>query len=184
MESGKGFLFEDKTVGGSVPREFMSAVRACAHEAMESGVLAGYPVVDVLVRLTDGSYHDVDSSEMAFKIAASMAAKAAMRKATPVLKEPIMAVEVVTPESFLGDVIGDLNARRAQIQGFEPGRGGTQVVKAMVPLAEMFEYATALRSETQGRASYSMEPARYADIPQAIADELIMKATGRVYAVR
>ena len=183
-ESGSGFEFQDKTVGGSVPKEFIPAVHAGAREAMESGVLAGYPVVDVRVSLVDGSYHDVDSSEMAFKIAGSMAARSAMQKATPVLKEPIMAVEVVTPESFLGDVIGDLNSRRAQIQGIEPGHGGTQVVKAMVPLAEMFGYATTLRSVTQGRASYSMEPARYADAPQSVAEELVMKATGRAYAMR
>jgi len=183
-ESGAGFEFLDKTVGGVIPKEFIRAIQAGAHEAMESGALAGYPVVDVRVTLVGGSYHDVDSSEMAFKIAGSMAAKAGMHKAGLILKEPIMAVEVVTPESFLGDVIGDLNARRAQIQGIESGHGGIQVVKTMVPLAEMFGYATAMRSMTQGRASYSMEPARYADVPPAIADELVMKATGRVYAVR
>lgn len=183
-EPGEGFEFVDRTVGGSVPKEFIPAVRAGVREAMESGVLAGYPVLDVRVTLVDGSYHDVDSSEMAFKIAGSMAAKAAMHKASPVLKEPIMAIEVVTPENFLGDVMGDLNSRRAHIQGIEPGHGGTQVIKATVPLAEVFGYATGLRSATQGRASYTMEPSCYSEVPSALADELVMKASGRQYAVR
>ena len=183
-DPGEGFEFVNRTVGGVVPKEFISAVRAGAREAMESGVLAGYPVLDVKVSLVDGSYHDVDSSEMAFKIAGSMAAKAAMQKASPVLKEPIMAIEVVTPENFLGDVMGDLNSRRAHIQGIEPGHGGTQVIKATVPLAEVFGYATGLRSATQGRASYTMEPSCYAEVPSALADELVMKASGRQYAIR
>jgi elongation factor G len=183
-EPGAGFVFLDKTVGGSVPKEFVGAVAAGARESMESGVLAGFPVVDVKVTLVDGSYHDVDSSEMAFKIAGSMAAKAGMAKAKPVVKEPIMSVEVVTPESHLGDVMGDLNARRATVHGIEPSTGGTQVIKAEVPLAEMFGYATALRSATQGRASYTMEPSTYADVPQTLADELIAKAYGKQYAVR
>ena len=183
-DPGEGFEFVNRTVGGSVPKEFISAVKAGAREAMESGVLAGYPVLDVRVSLVDGSYHDVDSSEMAFKIAGSMAAKAAMQKASPILKEPIMAIEVVTPENFLGDVMGDLNSRRAHIQGIEPGHGGTQVIKATVPLAEVFGYATGLRSATQGRASYTMEPSCYAEVPSALADELVMKASGRQYAIR
>ncbi|MCX6375964.1 MAG: elongation factor G, partial [Armatimonadetes bacterium] len=183
-DPGEGFEFANRTVGGSVPKEFISAVKAGVREAMESGVLAGYPVLDVRVSLVDGSYHDVDSSEMAFKIAGSMAAKAAMQKASPILKEPIMSVEVVTPENFLGDVMGDLNARRGHIQGIEPGHAGTQVIKAMVPLAEMFGYATGLRSATQGRASYTMEPSCYAEVPSALADELVMKASGRQYAIR
>ena len=183
-DPGEGFEFVNRTVGGSVPKEFISAVRAGVREAMESGVLAGYPVLDVRVSLVDGSYHDVDSSEMAFKIAGSMAAKAAMQKASPILKEPIMAIEVVTPENFLGDVMGDLNARRGHIQGIEPGHGGTQVIKATVPLAEVFGYATGLRSATQGRASYTMEPSCYAEVPSALADELVMKASGRQYAIR
>jgi len=183
-DPGEGFEFVNRTVGGSVPKEFISAVKAGAREAMESGVLAGYPVLDVRVSLVDGSYHDVDSSEMAFKIAGSMAAKAAMQKASPILKEPIMAIEVVTPENFLGDVMGDLNSRRAHIQGIEPGHGGTQVIKATVPLAEVFGYATGLRSATQGRASYTMEPSCYAEVPSALADELVMKSSGRQYAIR
>ena len=174
-QAGDGFKFVNKIVGGSVPREFIGPIENGVREAMDSGVLAGYPVVDVTVTLVDGSYHDVDSNEMAFKIAGSMGAKAAMEKASPVLKEPIMAVEVVTPESHMGDVMGDLNSRRGQIHGMEPGSSGTQVIKADVPLSEMFGYATALRSMTQGRASYSMEPARYEILPRNIAEELVAK---------
>lgn len=184
LESGKGFEFVDKTVGGSIPKEFISPVRGGIREAMDSGVLAGYPVVDVSVKLVDGSYHEVDSSEIAFKIAGSMAVKNAMQKAGPVLMEPIMAVEVVTPENFLGEVVGDLNSRRGHILGIEPGPGGTQVIKANVPLAEMFGYATGLRSETQGRASYAMEPACYEKVPDSLADELVSRAQGRQFAVR
>jgi len=183
-EPGQGFQFVNKIAGGAIPKEFIPAVEAGVREDMESGVVAGYPVVDVKVTLVDGSYHEVDSSEMAFKIAGSLAVKSAMQKASPVLKEPIMAVEVVTPESFVGDVAGDLNARRGQIQGLEPGFGGTQVAKAEVPLAEMFGYATVLRSMTQGRASYSMEPSRYQEMPEALASEIVMKAQGRRVRVR
>jgi len=184
VEPGHGFEFVDKVAGGAIPKEFIPAVKAGIREALESGGLAGYPVVDVKVTLVDGSYHDVDSSEMAFKIAGSLAVKSAMQKASPVLKEPIMAVEVVTPENFLGDVAGDLNARRGHIHGIEPGLGDTQIIKAEVPLAEMFGYATALRSMTQGRASYSMEPSRYQEMPEALADEIVMKAHGGRVAAR
>ena len=184
LEPGKGFEFVNKIVGGAIPKEYIPSVKAGVKEAMESGILAGYPVVDICAILVDGSYHDVDSSEMAFKIAGSMAVKAAMQKAKPALKEPIMAVEIVTPENFMGDVIGDLNARRGHIHGMEPGSGGTQVIKADVPLAEMFGYATTLRSMTQGRASYTMEPARYEEVPKGVADELVAKAQGRHFVTR
>ena len=183
-ESGKGFEFVDKTIGGAIPKEFIAPIRGGIREAMDSGVLAGYPVVDVKATLLDGSYHEVDSSEMAFKIAGSMAVKNAMQKASPVLMEPIMAVEVVTPENFLGDVVGDLNSRRGHILGIEPGPGATQVIKANVPLAEMFGYATSLRSATQGRAIYTMEPARYDKVPDSLAEELMNRALGRQFAVR
>jgi len=184
QESGKGFEFVNKLVGGSIPKEYVPAVEAGIKEAMEAGILAGYPVVDVKVSVVDGSFHEVDSSEMAFKIAGSMGFKAAMEKAGPILKEPIMAVEVVTPEDFMGDVMGDLNSRRGQIHGMEPGTGGTQVIRADVPLSEMFGYATTLRSMTQGRASYSMEPSRYDVVPKAMAEELAAKAQGRQGAAR
>ena len=179
-EAGEGFKFINKIVGGTVPREYIPAIEAGVKEAMETGVLAGYPVVDVTVTLVDGSYHDVDSSEMAFKIAGSMGVKAAMQKGAPVLKEPIMAVEIVTPDNFMGDVMGDLNARRGQIHGMEPESGGTQVIKADVPLAEMFGYATVLRSMTQGRASYTMEPARYDILPPSLAQDMVSRTGGPV----
>ena len=184
LEAGKGFEFINKTVGGSIPREYINPVEQGVKEALESGVLAGYPVVDIKVSVVDGSYHDVDSSEMAFKIAGSMGIKATMEKAGPVLKEPIMAVEVVTPENFMGDVMGDLNSRRGSIHGMEPGIPGQQVIRADVPLAEMFGYATVLRSMTQGRASYSMEPSRYEVVPKNLADDLVAKSTGRQAAAR
>lgn len=184
LEPGAGFEFVDKIVGGVIPKEFIGAVQAGAREAMESGVLAGFPVVDVRITLLDGSYHEVDSSEMAFKIAGSMATKAAMKQASPVVKEPIMAVEVITPDNFLGDVMSDISARRGSILGIEPGFSGTQVIRAEVPLAEMFGYATVLRSITQGRASYSMEPARYERLPDALADEIVVRSQGRHIAVR
>jgi len=183
LEPGAGFEFVDKIVGGVIPKEFIGAVQAGAREAMESGVLAGFPVVDVRITLLDGSYHEVDSSEMAFKIAGSMATKAAMKQASPVVKEPIMAVEVITPDNFLGDVMSDVSARRGSILGIEPGFSRTQVIKAEVPLAEMFGYATVLRSITQGRASYSMEPARYERLPDALADEIVVRSQGRHIAV-
>src|SRR5436190_51834 len=182
LEPGTGFQFQNKTVGGSVPREYVSAVEAGVREAMDGGVLAGYPVIDVSVSLVDGSYHEVDSSEMAFKIAGSIGFKEVAKKAGPVLKEPVMAVEVVTPEEFLGDIIGDLNSRRGRIEGMEPAQGGTQVIKAQVPLAEMFGYATTVRSASQGRASYSMEPSHYEEVPRSVSEEIVAKATGKVTA--
>ncbi|MEN6521795.1 MAG: elongation factor G [Armatimonadota bacterium] len=179
LKPGEGFIFENKIVGGSIPKEYIPAIEAGVREAMASGVLGGYQVVDVKVRLVDGSYHEVDSSEMAFKIAGSMAIKAALSKGDPALKEPVMSVEVVTPEEYLGDVIGDLNSRRGRIEHMEVNPGNTQSIRANVPLAEMFGYATTLRSMTQGRASYTMEPSHYDEVPKSIADELVAKAQGR-----
>ncbi len=171
-EPGGGFVFINKIVGGVVPKEYIPAVEAGIKEAMESGVLAGYPMIDVKVTLFDGSYHEVDSSEMAFKIAASIGFKEAARKADPVLLEPIMKVEVVTPEDFMGDVVGDLNARRGRIEGMER-RANAQVIRALVPLASMFGYATDLRSLTQGRAVYTMHFSHYEEVPANIAQELV-----------
>jgi elongation factor G len=179
LPPGQGFEFVNKIVGGVIPKEFIPAVEGGVREAMDTGVIAGYPVVDVRVAVVDGSYHEVDSSEMAFKIAGSMAFKAAMQKANPTIKEPIMAVEIVTPEQFLGEVIGDLNSRRGRIEGIEPGPAGTQFIRAHVPLAEMFGYATALRSLTQGRATYVMQPSHYEEVPANIAQELISRAQGK-----
>jgi elongation factor G len=179
LPPGQGFEFVNKIVGGVIPKEFIPAVEGGVREAMDTGVIAGYPVVDVRVAVVDGSYHEVDSSEMAFKIAGSMAFKAAMQKANPTIKEPIMAVEIVTPEQFLGEVIGDLNSRRGRIEGIEPGPAGTQIIRAHVPLAEMFGYATALRSLTQGRATYVMQPSHYEEVPANIAQELISRAQGK-----
>ncbi|MCL6474220.1 MAG: elongation factor G [Firmicutes bacterium] len=179
LPPGQGFEFVNKIVGGVIPKEFIPAIEGGVHEAMDTGVIAGYPVVDVRVAVVDGSYHEVDSSEMAFKIAGSLAFKAAMQKANPTIKEPIMAVEIVTPEQFLGDVIGDLNSRRGRIEGIEPGPGGTQTIRAHVPLAEMFGYATALRSLTQGRATYVMQPSHYEEVPSHIAQELIARVQGK-----
>jgi elongation factor G len=173
---GEGYEFIDKIVGGRIPREFIPAVDLGIQEAMESGVLAGYPVVDIRVELVDGSYHDVDSSEMAFKVAGSMAFKEGMKRAKPKLLEPVMAVEVVTPEDYLGDVMGDLNSRRGRIENLEP-RGNAQVIKARVPLAAMFGYATDLRSTTQGRATFTMQFERYEEVPQSIASELVDSQT-------
>ena len=171
-ESGKGYEFVNAIVGGAIPKEYIPAVDAGIQGAMQAGVLAGYPVEDVKVTLYDGSYHEVDSSEMAFKIAGSMAFKEACRKANPVLLEPIMKVDVIVPEDYMGDVIGDLNARRGQIQGME-ARPGAQAIDALVPLSEMFGYATDLRSRTQGRGQYSMEPHSYVEIPKNIAEKII-----------
>jgi elongation factor G len=171
-EPGNGYEFVNEIVGGVIPREYIPSVDQGIQQAMESGVLAGYPVVDVKATLTFGSYHDVDSSEMAFKIAGSMAFKNAMQKANPVLLEPVFAVEVVTPEEYMGDVIGDLNSRRGRIEGMEP-RGNAQVVTARVPLSEMFGYATAMRSMTQGRATYSMQFARYEEVPKSLAEAIM-----------
>ena len=172
-----GYEFVNKITGGRIPREYIPSVDAGCREAMETGVLAGYPMVDLKVTLIDGAYHDVDSSELAFKIAGSMAFKEAARKAKPVLLEPMMAVEVTTPEDFMGDVIGDLNSRRGQIQAMEE-RMGARVVKALVPLSEMFGYVGDLRSKTQGRASYSMQFDSYAQVPNNVAEEIIAKARG------
>jgi len=179
LEIGLGFEFVNKTVGGSIPKEFINPIEAGIKESLESGVLAGYPVVDIKVTVVDGSYHEVDSSEMAFKMAASMTFKAACRKAQPVIKEPIMAIEVTTPDQFLGSVVGDLNSRRGMIEGQEQSFGGTVIIKAKVPLAEMFGYVTSLRSMTQGRASSTMEPSHYAEVPRNVSEELIAKGQGK-----
>ena len=177
-ESGKGYEFINKVAGGAVPKEYIPAIDAGIQGAMLSGTVAGYPVVDVKVTLYDGSYHEVDSSEMAFKIAGSMAFKEAMRKADPTLLEPIMKVSVIVPEEYMGDVIGDISARRGQIQGYEM-RAGAQQIDAFVPLAEMFGYATDLRSRTQGRGQYTMEPSHYIELPKGLQEKLINKRTGR-----
>jgi elongation factor G len=174
---GGGYEFIDKITGGSIPREYISSIDSGIQEALTSGVLAGYPTVDVRVTLVDGSYHDVDSSEMAYKIAGSMAVKKAIAKAGPVLLEPIMAVEVVTPEDYMGDVIGDLSARRGRVEGMEQ-RGTSHVVRAQVPLADMFGYATDLRSRTQGRATYTMQFDTYSEVPESISREIVARARG------
>jgi len=179
LPPGSGFVFENQIVGGVIPKEFIPAVEKGMAEALEGGVLAGYPMSDVKAILYDGSYHEVDSSEMAFKIAGSMAVKEAAQKAKPVLLEPIMSVEVVVPEEYMGDVIGDLNSRRGRIEGLEL-RGTSQIVKASVPLSEMFGYATDLRSRTQGRGSFTMHFGRYEEVPQALAEEIISRVQGRV----
>jgi elongation factor G len=172
-----GYEFVNKITGGRIPREYIPSVDAGAQEAMHTGVLAGYPMVDMKLTLTDGAYHDVDSSELAFKIAGSMAFKEAARKANPVLLEPMMEVEVVTPEDFMGDVIGDLNSRRGQIQSMDD-RAGAKVVRGLVPLSEMFGYVGDLRSKTQGRASYTMQFHSYAQVPEAVSKEIIAKVRG------
>ena len=177
-EKGKGFEFENAIVGGVVPKEYIKPVEQGIVEAMKNGVLAGYPVEDVKVKLFDGSFHEVDSSEMAFKVAGSMAFKEAARKASPAILEPIMAVEVVTPEEYMGDVIGDLNSRRGKIEGMTP-RKDAQVIKAAVPLSEMFGYSTTLRSMTQGRAIYSMELSHYDETPKSVSDQIIEKIKGK-----
>jgi len=175
LDRGGGVEFESKVVGGSVPREYVKPIEEGVREALKGGVVAGFPVVDVKATLIDGSYHDVDSSEMAFKIAGSMAAKAAVTRGDPAILEPIMKVEVTAPEDYMGDVIGNLNARRGQIDGIDE-RGTSRMIQAHVPLAEMFGYATELRSMTQGRATYSMEFSRYAEVPTSLATELIAKS--------
>ncbi len=177
-EKGKGFEFTNAIVGGVVPKEYIRPVEQGIIEAMKNGVLAGYPVEDVKVKLYDGSYHDVDSSEMAFKIAASMGFKEGARKANPVILEPVMAVEVVTPEEYMGDVMGDLNSRRGKIEGMTP-RKDAQVIRAMVPLSEMFGYSTTLRSMTQGRAIYSMEISHYDETPKSVSEQIIEKIKGK-----
>jgi len=172
QEQGKGFEFINSIVGGVIPKEYINPIQAGIVEAMQKGVYAGYPVVDVAVELFDGSFHEVDSSEMAFKIAGSMAFQEGFKKAEPVLLEPIMKVEVTTPEDFMGDVMGDINSKRGQIQEMSD-RGNAKVVRAMVPLSEMFGYATTVRSMTQGRASYAMEFDHYAEVPQHVANKII-----------
>jgi elongation factor G len=174
---GGGYEFVDQVKGGSVPREYISSVDAGIEEALDQGILAGYPLVDVRAILVDGSSHDVDSSEMAFKIAGSMALQEAARKAGIKLLEPVMDVEVTTPEEYMGDVIGDLNARRGKVEGMSQ-RGNSQVIKAQVPMSEMFGYATDLRSKTQGRANYSMQFNSYQDVPDSIADEIVSHRRG------
>jgi elongation factor G len=174
-EAGKGFEFVDQIKGGTVPREFIPAVEKGLRETIPSGILAGFPVVDVKVTLFDGSYHDVDSNENAFKMAASIGFKDGMRKADPVLLEPIMAVEIETPEDYMGDVMGDLSSRRGMIQGMEDTAGGGKAIRAEVPLSEMFGYATTVRSLSQGRASYSMEFKHYAEAPRNVAEAIMNK---------
>ena len=176
-EEGKGFEFENKIVGGVVPREYIPAVGAGLEDALKNGVLAGYPLVDIKAALVDGSYHDVDSSEMAFKIAASMALKAAVSKCNPVILEPMMKVEVVIPEEYMGDIMGDVTSRRGRVEGME-ARGNAQVVRAMVPLSEMFGYATSLRSNTQGRGTFSMVFDHYEEVPKSVSEEIIKKNKG------
>ncbi|EKP94845.1 elongation factor G [Thermaerobacter subterraneus] len=184
MEPGSGFEFVNKIVGGVVPKEYIPAVEAGVREALENGILAGYPMLDVRVTLVDGSYHEVDSSEMAFKIAGSMGLRNAAQQAGPVLLEPIMKVEVVVPEQYMGDVIGDINARRGRVEGMEPDAGGLQVIRALVPLAEMFGYATDLRSKTQGRGTYTMQFSHYEQVPRNIADQIIEARGDRARAAR
>ena len=180
-EPGGGFVFENKIVGGAVPREYVPAVEKGIREAMQTGALAGYPMVDIKARLTDGSYHDVDSSELAFKIAGSLGFKEAVRRGKPTLLEPVMDVEVVTPEEYMGAIVGDLNSRRGRIVSME-ARGSSQVIRANVPLGQMFGYATEMRSMTQGRATYTMQFARYEEVPPAIGEEIVAKVAGKPVA--
>jgi elongation factor G len=180
-EPGQGFIFEDRTVGGSIPREYINPVRHGVEQALQSGVKAGFPVVDVAVAVVDGSFHPVDSSEMAFQTAGSMGMRAALEQGSSVLLEPVMKLEVVTPEEYFGDVLGDINSRRGHVQGMEQ-RGNARVLSAMVPLAETFGYATDLRSNTQGRATYSMEFDHYAQVPGNVAEEIQGRARARVSA--
>jgi elongation factor G len=177
-ERGVGFTFVDGVKGGTIPKEFISSVQAGIREAMDSGVLAGYALTDIKATLYDGSYHDVDSSELAFKMAGSIALREGVRKAKPVLLEPIMKIEVVTPEEFLGDVLGDLNSRRARIEGVEVRHDG-RVASGLVPLAQTFGYASDMRSMTQGRASYTMEFSHYEEVPHSVANEIMGRAAGR-----
>lgn len=181
-EKGKGYVFENAIVGGVIPKEYIQPVSNGIQDAMKNGVLAGYPVEDVKVKLYDGSYHNVDSSEMAFKVAGSIAFKEAAKKADPVILEPIMEVEVVTPDEYMGDVMGDLSSRRGRIEGMSQ-RSDAQVVKAMVPLSEMFGYATILRSMTQGRAIYTMQFSSYEEAPKTVSEQIIEKQKGSKAAV-
>jgi elongation factor G len=173
LDRGAGVVFENKIIGGSIPREFIPGVEKGVREATESGTLAGYPITDIKVELIDGSYHEVDSNEMAFKMAASMGFKEAVEKGAPVLLEPIMKVEVIVPEEFLGDVLGQLNSRRSEILGMEMRHGNAQAIRARVPLAEMFGYATELRSYTQGRGVFSMEFDHYAPVSASVAEKIL-----------
>jgi len=179
LPPGSGFEFDNDISGGKIPKEYIKPIEAGIIEALEGGVLAGYPMSDVKVTLYDGSFHEVDSSEMAFKIAGSMALKEAAKKAKPVLLEPIMSVEVVVPEEYMGDVIGDINSRRGRIEGMEL-RGTTQIIKSMVPLSEMFGYATDIRSRTQGRGSFTMHFGKYEEVPSALAEEIVSRVQGKV----
>ena len=176
---GEGYVFENETSGGSIPKEFIKPIDEGIKEALLRGIIAGYPVVDVRVKLYDGSFHDVDSSEMAFKIAGSMAFQDASKKASPVLLEPIMKVEVVTPDDYTGAVTGDLTSRRGHLEG-QVSRGGTQIITAYVPLSNMFGYSTDLRSRTQGRATYSMHFERYAEAPRNVSEEVVARVMGKV----
>jgi elongation factor G len=179
LEPGQGFQFVNKIVGGSIPKEYIPAIEKGAKEAVESGVIAGYPVVDVRISVVDGSYHQVDSSEIAFKVAANQTVKEGLRKGKSYLKEPIMAVEIETPENYMGDVIGDINRRRGRVEGMKPGAGNTQIISCQVPLSEMFGYATDVRGMTQGRASFTMTPSHYEEVPRNVAEELLAKANGK-----
>jgi elongation factor G len=176
---GEGFVFENEITGGSIPKEYVKPVEEGIREALERGIMAGYPVVDVRVKLYDGSYHEVDSSEMAFKLAGSLAFQDAAKKAHPVLLEPIMKVEVVTPDDYTGAVTGDLSSRRGHMEG-QISRGGTQIITALVPLSNMFGYSTDLRSRTQGRATYSMHFEKYAEAPRSVSEEVVAKVMGKV----
>jgi elongation factor G len=176
---GEGFIFENEIVGGTIPKEYIPAVEKGVREALESGVLAGYPLVDITARLVDGSYHEVDSSEMAFKVAGSMALKVGVQKGKPVLLEPMMKVEVLVPDEYTGDVVGNLSSRRGQIEGMEPRGQGMQAIRAHVPLGEMFGYATDLRSATKGRGTYTMEFAHYSEVPASVADEILQTGKRR-----
>ncbi|MDD3663399.1 MAG: elongation factor G, partial [Candidatus Pacebacteria bacterium] len=171
-ETGKGYQFESKIVGGVVPREYIKPTDEGIQEALKAGVLAGYPVVDIKVALVDGSYHDVDSSEMAFKVAGSMAIKEACRQGSPVLLEPIMKVDITVPEEYMGDVIGDVNSRRGKMEGMD-SVAGTQIIHSFIPLSEMFGYATDLRSKTQGRGVYAMEPSHYEEVPKSVLEHIV-----------
>jgi len=177
-ETGKGFEFENAIVGGAVPKEYITPVAKGIEEAMRNGVVAGYPVVDVKVKLFDGSYHEVDSDEISFKVAGSMGFREGAKKAAPIILEPVMSIEIITPEEYLGDVMGDINSRRGKIEGFM-ARKDAQVIKARAPLSEMFGYATSLRSMTQGRAIFTMQFSHYSQLPKTITDELSEKSQSR-----
>ena len=176
LEPGKGIEFESKIVGGAIPKEYIKPIEDGIREAAQSGILAGYPVIDFKATVVDGSYHDVDSSEMAFKIAGSMAFKEGCRQGKSVLLEPIMKVEVTVPEEYMGDVIGDINSRRGRMEGME-ARGGNQIIRGFIPLSEMFGYATDLRSKTQGRGTYAMEPSHYEEVPKSVLETIVASRT-------